>query len=103
MATRCQGAICLSHRRLLQQNLPGGDLSRCSNVKPKLLDHLVGAGEKSCGNIEAERVGWPEIDRPLELGPLLNRQVGWFCSLQDFVNVSGGAVPHIFETDRVRE
>src|SRR5262249_4358548 len=33
-----------SHGRLSQQNLPRAVVSRCSNVKPKLLDYLVGNG-----------------------------------------------------------
>ena len=37
--------------RLLQHNLPLGDLSRCSN-KLRLLDHLVGAGEQSRRHLE---------------------------------------------------
>ena len=37
--------------RLLQQNLPRGDLSRCSNMRTelRLLDHLVGAMASSVG------------------------------------------------------
>jgi hypothetical protein len=41
-----------------------------------LFDHLVGA-RKQCGRyIEAERLGGFEVDDQLELGGLLDRQVG---------------------------
>src|SRR6266498_3001462 len=38
-------------------------------------DHLVGAGEQSRGQIEAERLCGLEVDHQLELGRLLHRQV----------------------------
>jgi hypothetical protein len=44
-----------------------------------------------------------EIDHQLKLGPLLDWQIGWFCSLQDFIDVRSREVPHIFKTDRVGE
>src|ERR1700737_712901 len=40
--------LMTSAKGLLQQNLPGADLSRCSNIAalPSSLDHLVGAAEQ---------------------------------------------------------
>src|SRR5262245_47558202 len=66
-------------------------------------DHFVSAGEQGGSHAKIEHPGGLEIDHPLELGPLLNRQIGWFCPLKDFVDVGGRAVPHIFETDCVGE
>jgi hypothetical protein len=38
-----------------------------------------------------------QVDHELELGPLLHRQVGWFCPFEDFVDEAGRAVPHVFD------
>src|SRR5262249_22797591 len=66
-------------------------------------DHLVGACEKHWRHVETKRSGGLEVDHPLELGPLLNRQIGWFCPLENLVDVGSRAVPHIFETDCIGE
>ena len=36
---------------------------------------------------EAERVGGPHVDDELKLRPLLDRQVGWFGTIEDFSGV----------------
>jgi len=50
-----------------------GDLSRRSNVKPKLLNDFVGAGEQHGWHFEADGFGCLEIDHELELRRLLHR------------------------------
>src|SRR5215472_12498480 len=52
-----------------------------------LLDQLVGTAEQSRWDFEAKSRRGPKIDDQLEMGWLLDRQVGWFGALQDFVNV----------------
>jgi hypothetical protein len=39
--------------------VPQPAVSRCRNVKPKLLDHFVGAGEQHGRNVNA---AWPSAD-----------------------------------------
>src|SRR6516225_8851372 len=67
------------------------------------LDHLVGAGEQDRRQVETQRSCCLEVDHELELGPLLDRQIGWFCTLEDFVDVGGGSIPDVFETSRIGE
>src|ERR1700756_1421548 len=69
-----------------QHSLPSGrypllgpDFHRPDRTSLRLahsFDHLVGAGEHHRGNIEADRLCRPFVDRQLELGGLLHRQVG---------------------------
>ena len=54
-----------SYLGLLQQYLPGADVSRCSNVL-RLLDHLVGASKDSGWDCQPERARRLEIDHHLE-------------------------------------
>src|SRR5262245_32789432 len=67
------------------------------------LDHLVSAGEQDRREVETQRSCGLEVDHELELGPLLDRQIGWFCTLENFVDEGGGSIPHVFETGRIRE
>src|SRR5262245_31144719 len=57
---------------LLQQNLPRGDLSRCSK-EPWLFDNLVGAAKQREREGDAERLGGLKVDRQLHRGRLLDR------------------------------
>src|SRR5262245_55179263 len=66
-------------------------------------DHLVGADEQRWWDFEAERPCSLEVDHELELGPLLHRQVSWFCSFEDFVDEAGRAVPHVFDASQIGE
>jgi hypothetical protein len=43
------------------------------------LDHLVGTGKQSRGDFEAERLGGRQIDNEVELGRLLDWNVGRLC------------------------
>src|SRR6266851_2194209 len=52
-----------------------------------LFDHLVGDGEQRLRYGEAERSGSFEVDDQLELGLLLNRQVGGLFALQDTADI----------------
>jgi hypothetical protein len=50
----------------------GAVVSRCSNVKPKLFDHLISAGEQRRWHIEAERPRGLEIDDEFDLRRLFD-------------------------------
>ena len=52
------------------------------------LDHLVGAREQHRRHVEAERLSGPEIDHQLELGRLLDRQLGRLGAPEDAVDIS---------------
>src|SRR5437764_7204456 len=65
---------------------PGAERERappCAQVSERsarslspLLDHLVGAREQRLRNRQSERLRGLEVDRQLEFGRLLNRQIG---------------------------
>ena len=59
--------------------------------KPVLFDQLVGAQEEGLRDRQPERLGGLEIDDQLELRRLLDRKIGRLGTLQDSVDVGGGA------------
>src|SRR6478735_3085835 len=58
-------------------------LDRTSLRLAHLLDHLVGAGEQRWRDGEAECFGSPEIDGQIEMGGLLDRQIGWPLAIEN--------------------
>jgi hypothetical protein len=63
------------------------DVSRCS--KSRSLNHLVGAAKQRRWDFEAKGPRRLEIDDQFEMGRLLDWEVGWPGTLQDFVNIHG--------------
>ena len=57
----------------------------------KSFDHLVGAQQDRCRQLDADRLGGLEIDDEIELGRLLDPKVGRLRPAQNLVNVVGGA------------
>jgi len=60
-----------------------------------LFDHLVGAQQKRLRNVQAERLRGRKIEDQIELGRLLNRDVGGLRPAQNLVDqVAGAAVEY---------
>src|SRR5262245_31764898 len=87
--------------------------ARCKNVRrgsfisipPSLVclfDHLVSAGNEQRWQVKAERAGSFEVDREVELGWQLDRQVGSLSALQNSVRVSGGAPEQVGQARAIR-
>jgi hypothetical protein len=58
---------------------------------PPLLDHLIRLDQHRLRDRQPKRLGGLEIDDELELGRLLDWQVGGLGALQDLIYVGGGA------------
>src|SRR5260370_25134675 len=79
-----------------------------SGASVPLLDHLIRPLQERRRDRQAEGLGGLEVDDQLELGGLLDREVGGSGPLEDLVNVLGGAtiqVQHIsaigYEASRI--
>ena len=55
--------------------------------EPKLLDHLIGAGEDRRRDAKVERLGRLEIDHKVQPCRLFYGQVARLCAFQDFGHV----------------
>src|SRR5262249_15290010 len=71
------------------RSVPKADIRIATNCS--LFDHLVDAGEHGRGNIEAERLCGLEVEHRLIPCRRLHRQIGWFLTLENAVNVTGRA------------
>src|SRR5262249_42200310 len=58
----------------------------------KSLDYFVGSNEDGLWNGQAQRLGGLEVDRQLELGGLLDGEIGRLGALQDLVDEHGDAL-----------
>src|SRR5262249_9245544 len=62
-----------------------------------LFDHLVGAGEQRGVHVDAERLGGREINNEIELGRLLDREVGWLRPPQNLVDKVASTPEQVWE------
>ena len=100
-AERPEGAVV---RRLEEP----GEAECCSQesaalVEQALLDDLVRAHQERLRDREAERLRGLEVDDQLELGRLLDRQVGGLGALEDLVHVSGITSEHVEHISAIPE
>src|SRR4029077_11103943 len=66
------------------------------------LDHLVRSRQDAGWNRQAKLLSGFQIDDQFELSRLLDRKVGRFPSLEDLVNVGGGAPEQVRKTHSVK-
>src|SRR5712691_8544951 len=66
------------------------------------LDHRIRSPQHRLRDRQAQRLGGLEVDHQLELGWLLDGEVGRLCSLEDFVDVDGGASEQVQKTRSIR-
>jgi hypothetical protein len=66
------------------------------------LDHLVGAGEQRRGHFDAERFGRLEVNRKIDFGRLLDRDVGGLCATQNLIGIVARAPEQVREVRSVR-
>ena len=59
-------------------------------VPDVLFDHLVGAEQDRCRNIEAERLGGFQIDHEFKFCRLLDRQIGGLVALENAPDIDAG-------------
>src|SRR5450631_2358803 len=59
------------------------------------LNHFVGAQQYRLRNREAERLRCLEVDDKVELGRLLDRQVGRIGALENLVHIASGATEKV--------
>src|SRR5436309_10042886 len=72
---------------------------RARGPATRLLDHLVRLKEERLRNWEPESLRCLEVEHQLELGGLLNGDVGRLRALEDLVHEGGGAAVQVLEID----
>src|SRR5215471_2294234 len=73
---------------------------RCSVMlgsRPSLLNNLIGPQQQRLRDGEAKRLGGLEIDNQLELGGLLDGEIGRLRAFQNLVHVDRRATKHVAE------
>src|SRR5215469_5822740 len=74
-------------------------LAHCSKISQ--FDHLVGDGNERRRNSEPEGLCGLAVDHQLESGRRLHRQVGWFLTAQDAVDVARSLTEQLRDVDAI--
>ena len=78
---------------LLQEGLECVEERHAASVEHALLDHLVGPQQQRLGNSETERLRRLQVDHQLELGGLLDGEVGGLGAFEDSVDIPDATLP----------
>src|SRR5262249_22039981 len=79
-----------------RREVPKAAVSNRSKTRA-LFDHFVGAQQESFRYFKTERLGSRQIDGKIELGRLLDRDVGRLRPAQNLVDIVGGAPVQVRE------
>src|SRR5262249_19358771 len=72
-----------------------------SQVSSRSINYLIRPQEQRLRNRQTDRLRGVEIDAQLELGGLLDREVGWLRALEDLIDEDGGPPGGISDARRV--
>src|SRR5215472_13188999 len=89
-ASRPLSPMAAQHSLPSGRSLLGPDFHRLDRTSLRLahsFNHLVGDGEQSRRNVDAECSGGFQIDDQLVLGRRLNRQIAWLLALEDAIDI----------------
>jgi hypothetical protein len=68
--------------------VPKADIPRCSEERRYSITSSARC-QKRLGDLQPERISRLEVDHQLELGRLLDRQVGWFGAVENLNDIKG--------------
>jgi hypothetical protein len=88
---------------LLEEGLERVEEGHAALVEYGLLDDLVGPPQHRRRDRKAEDFGGLEIDHELELGWLLDGEIGWLRALEDLVDKVRASVVPAHDAGPVRE
>src|SRR5215469_12583447 len=86
-------------------SLLGPDFHRLDRTSLRLahsFDHLVGAQQDRCRQVDSDCFGSLEVDGHLEFRRLIDRQIPGLCTFKNFGHVISGPAIHQYEIDAVR-
>src|SRR5262245_19061638 len=91
----------MGKRRTAKGHRPHASEKREKRASDRSLDHLISPSQHRRRDRESHCLGGLEIDDQLELGGLLDGQVGGLCALQNPVDEPGRATMHVVQIFRV--
>src|SRR5580765_4478968 len=77
--------------------------TRAEPTRAASFDHLIGADEERCRDVDAELLRRLEIDDQIELGGLHNRKLGGFFTLEDASDIGTCLPPCVRQVGTVAD